>query len=120
MTIARSSSWLLLMLLIILITAYLSIPWDDLDATLHSQIAHANQTWNANTIQEAIRTGRCKPMVYACRNVTYALCHLMNGKMAGLILGIDPRTGRWTKITGYEGTKKYWERKVNGCSLLSQ
>jgi len=79
----------------------------ELPLSNHAKKSHANEAWNATTIQEFFLSGKCKPRMYACPNKNQEVhyCQIKKNLEIGILVGLE---GFKQIITGYAQPAGQW------------
>jgi len=77
--------------------------------TEHARSGHAQEAWNAETIQQHMLDGNCDPIMYSCPQQDYNVvyCEENEDMSIGLIIG---RTIEQV-VTGFMSKTSYWENR---------
>jgi len=85
----------------------------DLPLSPHAKTSHAQEKWNASSIQSFFRNEGCKPFNYACpdgdRSISWCSVPGKAGKAIGLII----YKATQKIVTGFQSDLDYW--RFNAC-----
>lgn len=110
-------TWIVLAIAFILALWMMGISILDIPKTIHAGTAHADQKWNAASIQMTMSKGDCgEVQVFTCSDdTTIYTCQSPSDpkKLLGLVVGSTDQQ----VITGYTARANHWTGKTDSCSL---